>query len=63
MGAGQTLARGLISQESGVTQPGLGRGRLQSKGFKACGWSEDHPEHKLLRSQIKTERLGSAQTD
>ena len=53
----------LFHRNLGLHSQDVGRRRLQPKGFKACGWSEDHPEHKLLRSQIKTEKLGSTQTD
>ena len=62
-GQGRHLPEDLFHRNLGLHSQDVGRRRLQPKGFKACGWSEDHPEHKLLRSQIKTEKLGSTQTD
>ena len=35
MGAGQTLARGLVSQESGVTQPGRGQAQASTQGLQS----------------------------
>lgn len=54
-GQGRHLPEDCFAGIWGYTARTCGAGAGFNPRASACGWSEDHPEHKLLRSQIKLE--------